>query len=145
MITIEWLAGFAEGEGCWTVHQHYNHTSKNGQRVYYKQMMLTFSIGQKERQVLDLIPPLLEAHGVHSKVYPKAQHYAYELRVVGCANVHKLTELVLPYMHSQKKIVQAVSCLAKCKGVKCGGNHWSIERREAFSLAGVVDPTTYDK
>ncbi len=140
MLPVEWIAGFSEGEATWTIHQHWNHTTKAGEPVYYKIPMLTFQVSQKERQPLDLIEVFFTFYGVKGKVYIRNNNHggAFEYRTVGCANVHKVSRLLAPHMHSERKIKQMFSNLLSCSGTKCSPNH--LGRSEVFELVGIKDP-----
>lgn len=127
LVPVEWIAGFAEGEGTWTIHSHWNHTTVKGEFAYYKIPMLTFQVSQKERQPLDLIASFFADKDIVGKVYERKSGLgSFEWRTVGCANVHKVSKLLEPYMFSNRKRAQMFECLRKCIGVKCSALHGSV-------------------
>lgn len=114
-MTLEWLAGFYEGEGYCGIHQHHNHTTKGGVRVPYKNPMPKISISQKERQVLDLIVDFLASHGIHSRVYSKNKGGAFEVTIVGYSTCVKAFKLLYPQLLSDRKREQMLRTMTYCR------------------------------
>jgi hypothetical protein len=153
-LNLDWIAGFTEGEGTFTFHQHYNNTTVNGERVYYFNPMPTFQISQKHREVLDEICAYFEEKGIHGKVYHRNYtkgngEGAWEYRVVGKDNCLKVAKLLTPFMHVPHKIKQAEGWIRKILMIQqmlaLGLDPYKQDRDESFQLAEVVDPTEYEK
>lgn len=105
MIPVEWVAGFVEGEGTFTMHGHYNNTTRKGQKVYYKTVVPTFQVSQKERQPLDLIERFFTPKGVRGRVWHRNNRWggAFEYRVLGRKNCELVASILRPHMHSDRK------------------------------------------
>ena len=93
-ITIEWLAGFYEGEG-----------SPRNTRGF-----LQLTIAQKEREVLDTIK---EVFGGEVHKYANGLHYWYK-----GAGASELALELLKYMHSPYKIEQLTKALILTEHLK---------------------------
>ena len=79
MLNADWVVGFTEGEGTFTVHAHWNHTTRDGMTVQYRIDSPTFQVAQKGREVCDL---LVEFFGFGFVNY-RAQSDSWEYRVIG--------------------------------------------------------------
>lgn len=100
-ITLDWLIGFTEGEGCFTSLGKYNNTTLNGKRWYYRRFQPQFLIAQKGRQVLDDIVIFLKKYDIVANVWLKKnyqhkedeRYQNHELRVCGFKNCKKIIKL----------------------------------------------------
>jgi hypothetical protein len=108
LVPVAWVAGFVEGEGTFTCHQHHNNTTRGGKRVYYASYVPTFQVSQKERQPLDLIASFFESKGVRGRVWFRSNKYggAFEYRSLGLKNGKIIFEVLQPHMHSLRKLAQ---------------------------------------
>ena len=108
MVPVEWVAGFVEGEGTFTKHANYNHTTRNGVPIYYRTFVPTFQVSQKEAQPLDLIASFFAEKGVRGKVVfrTNASGGAHEYRVIGAKNCLLVASSLYDHMHSERKKLQ---------------------------------------
>jgi hypothetical protein len=113
LVPVEWMAGFVEGEGTFTMHSHQNHTTVKGERWYYKTVVPTFQVAQKERQPLDLIEAFFTSHGVRGKVSFRTNPHggAHEYRSLGRYNCELIASILMDHMHSDRKIGQMMQWL----------------------------------
>jgi len=108
VVPVEWVAGFVEGEGTFTRHAHWNHTTKDGQTVYYRTYVPTFQVSQKEEQPLLLIAEFFTSQGVRGRTWHRNNQYggAYEYRSLGAKNCLRIAETLYDHMHSDRKKTQ---------------------------------------
>ena len=86
MLRDDWVVGFTEGEGTFTVHAHWNHTTRDGVSVRYKIDSPTFQVSQKLREVCD---GFREFFGF-GRVDYRANSDSWEYRVIGYKNCRKV-------------------------------------------------------
>lgn len=91
-MTIDWLVGFIEGEGCF---------ARRPGGAYYQ-----FSLGQKDRRILDKIAVFLTEQGIPCKVYPSRTRTAFYINIQKRENARKLYNLIRPRMEHPGKIEQ---------------------------------------
>ena len=105
MVPVEWVAGFVEGEGSFTSHANYNHTTRNGDPIYYRTYVPTFQVAQKEAQPLYLIAEFFATKGVRGKVVHRNNNTggAHEYRVIGAKNCLLVASILYDHMYSDRK------------------------------------------
>jgi hypothetical protein len=117
-----WLAGFHEGEGCFTFVSKHNNTSRNGKRYYYKRRQPQWVLSQIDRRILDLIAEFLCGKGIRARVWRKSnkptESHKWEVRVVGWANCNRLAKLLRPRLlaeHKQEQLDRWIKTVAEDK------------------------------
>jgi len=105
MLTKNWIIGFTDGDGCFTIHQNWNNTTKNGKRILYKQKRPTFSIAQGEKEILKKIRNYFTKLGVYGRVWlKKIGTTNYEYRTVGYKNCKIIANFFRGKLHTKNKI-----------------------------------------
>lgn len=102
MITVEWLAGFVEGEG----------TFSGSQRTanYFQP---NFSLYQKDPVVLTSVQKFLLTHGIPSRLYTPAGTGCPTLSINKISDCQALYALLRPHMNAPVKIAQADKWITK--------------------------------
>ncbi|MBI3578926.1 MAG: 7-cyano-7-deazaguanine synthase QueC [Ignavibacteriales bacterium] len=134
---------------------HYEDDSMRKTVVPFRNgIMLAIAVGYAESIEANIV--LYGAHGGDHAIYPDCRpEFLKSMSEAGRAGTYRGVEIKDPFMNLKKKDIVALgmdlhvpfeltySCYNG--GEKhCGTCGTCVERREAFQLAGVVDPTVYE-
>lgn len=141
-LSLDWVVGFVEGEGCFT---HMRQTPKSNSKLRECKVYPSFSVSQKDRPILDQLKAFF---GFGSVCLHRGKYPTHLFSVGGhkrCSLVASVVNnrLRVPYKREQFYSWCRRFQLLRKTVVHCGGCGTCVERREAFSQAGITDPTEY--
>ena len=97
LITVGWIVGFTDGEGCFSVSVFKNKTTKNGWQIFPE---FVVTQGEKSLEALKIIKNYFKCGEIyinHRYDSHKENLYRYCVR-----NIHDLKNIIIPFFESNK-------------------------------------------
>ena len=112
LITVGWIVGFVDGEGCFSVSVFKNKTTKNGWQIFPE---FVVTQGEKSLEALEIIKNYFKCGGIY--INHRYDNHTENLYRYCVRNIHDLKDKIIPFFESNSLKTAKIKDYEKLKKV----------------------------
>jgi hypothetical protein len=112
LITVGWIVGFVDGEGCFSVSVFKNKTTKNGWQIFPE---FVVTQGEKSLEALEIIKNYFKCGEIY--INHRYDNHTENLYRYCVRNIHDLKDKIIPFFESNSLKTAKIKDFEKLKKV----------------------------